>query len=52
MLRSVQWSFRGRVVERERLRLTVAEGERSAQVAVSATEGGRLRGAGVLEYGI
>ena len=39
------------VVEAERLRFEVGAGERSAHVTVSATEGGRLRGAGILEYG-
>jgi acyl-coenzyme A thioesterase PaaI-like protein len=51
VLRALQWSFRGPVVEAERLRFEVAAGERSAHVTVSATEGGRLRGAGILEYG-
>ena len=51
VLRALQWSFRGPVVEAERLRFEVGAGERSAHVTVSATEGGRLRGAGILEYG-
>jgi acyl-coenzyme A thioesterase PaaI-like protein len=51
VLRALQWSFRGPVVDGERLRLEVTAGERSAHVTVAATEGGRLRGAGILEYG-
>lgn len=50
--RAVFWSFRGPTRERPRFRLELARGRDSVHAMVRMSEGDRLRGIGVLDYGL
>jgi hypothetical protein len=50
--RSVFWSFRGPTRQRPLFRVEIARGGESAHAMVRMSEGGRLRGVGVIDYGL